>query len=145
MLTRHDVPSVGRCRELAGIIGGEPQWLWRRRWLGSKKTWIIDDIEAAAPAARKPGWFRNCVLSGKEATLVPAYPLGQMLDWARRRGMAPKLEWSSGAGWWGAYLDVGAVHPVKDFDNLAPNALADAIIAASKADKKPDEAEDAEA
>jgi hypothetical protein len=130
MLNRLDVPSVGRCRKLAGIMGGVKPHAWWNAYdrIGLRRRWKL-----SVARDKKAAWS------------APAYTLGQMLDWARRRGMDPTIAGETlrqGRAEWNMRLYDVLAHQVAStvLANTAPNALADAIIAASEASKKPGEA-----
>ena len=125
MLTRVDVPSVGRCRKLAKILKGVKPAAW---WIRCESGWVVDAALVAAPVGSDD--------------YVPAYTLGQLFDWARRQGWSPQI--------WHGVLETERVcdgtgccahvynWPHSDIDktgakaSTASDALADAILAAAK-------------
>ena len=125
-LTKLDVPSRGRCRKLEPIIHEIPHAWWYRPTPGSQ--WRICTEEPTTQGGPSLG------------EVVPAYTLGQMLEWARRKaqGPGPSLDWIGRATTehpaWQVVLypkrRKGAV--TIGLHRLASNAVADAIIAATR-------------
>jgi len=120
MLTRLDVPSVGRCRRLAKILKGVAPAAWRIR---CESGWAVDAAPIAAPVGSDD--------------YVPAYTLGQLFDWAAKKGMEPELHRvfsRVGKNWWVTVKNDDIQRPTTDgHATRVPNALADAILAAKGA------------